>query len=150
METCVELPAHAASQQSGYLLVMLQHLEESISNDIRPPATQKALMVQFQELINQHYLSRWNIETYADRLLVSEKKLSQICRETTGRTPNDLIQERLLLEAKRLLIHTSSNISEIAYDLHFHDPSHFVKFFKKQTNLTPGEFLRLWETKKDS
>jgi AraC family transcriptional regulator, transcriptional activator of pobA len=70
----------------------------------------------------------------------------RICRtiETvkslTGRTSSDLINDRMILEIKRMLVHSELTVSEIAYQLHFADQSYFSKYFKKLTQLSPLEF----------
>lgn len=141
MQTSMELPPHAYAQQAAYLVLMLQHLEALIPTvALEPSGPQKALLIQFQALIDRHFRQRWHVVTYCQHLAVSEKKLNQVCKDLSGRTAGDHLRERLLLEAKRLLMHTALTVSEVAYELGFHDPSHFIKFFKKQTNLTPGEF----------
>jgi AraC-like DNA-binding protein len=57
-----------------------------------------------------------------------------------GSSASELIHERIELEAKRLLVHSVLTVSEIAYQLQFRDPSYFVRFFKRRTNITPGDY----------
>lgn len=61
-------------------------------------------------------------------------------RGQTGRTPGDIIRERLLLEAKRLLVYTSMNVSEIACTLNFEDPAYFSRFLRRLMAKAPGNF----------
>ena len=67
-------------------------------------------------------------------------RLNDHVRRATGVTAGHLIRQRVLTEAKRQLVFTSQPIHEIAYDLAFSDPSHFARFFRKQTGTTPHEF----------
>lgn len=53
-----------------------------------------------------------------------------------------MIQERIVLEAKRLLLHSEQNINQIGYTLGFEDPSYFVKYFKKHTKISPSAFKK--------
>ena len=67
-------------------------------------------------------------------------RLNDIVKRTTGVTAGHLIRQRVLTEAKRQLVFTKLAIHEIAYDLTFSDPSHFARFFRKQTGITPQAF----------
>jgi len=76
---------------------------------------------------------------YADRLAIHINHLNKILKENTGKTTTEHISNRLIQEAKILLLQTNWNISEIAYSLGFEQLSHFSNFFKKQTSLSPLE-----------
>jgi AraC family transcriptional regulator, transcriptional activator of pobA len=57
-----------------------------------------------------------------------------------GKSPKVIISERVLLEIKRLLVHTNQSIKEIGFDLGFNEPTNFIKYFRQQTGQTPSEF----------
>ena len=67
-------------------------------------------------------------------------RLNDHVKRATGVTAGHLIRQRVLTEAKRQLVFTGQAIHEIAYDLSFSDPSHFTRFFRKQTGMTPQSF----------
>ena len=73
-------------------------------------------------------------------LNVSTKTLTNCVYESSHSTPLKIINDRVILEAKRQLLHSSLKIKEIAFYLGFEDPSYFVKFFKRQTGYLPAEF----------
>lgn len=102
--------------------------------------TKHVLVTNFRKLINENYAIEKELSFYADKLSTSKRVLSNIVKKETGRPASSLINERIIEESKRLLKHTSNTISQIAYHLNFNDPSHFIKFFKNKTNLSPGEF----------
>ncbi len=77
---------------------------------------------------------------YATHLSVHVNHLNRALRDTSGKTTSRLISERLTQEAKTLLLHTNWNIGEVAWCLGFEERSHFINFFKKNTQLTPGAF----------
>lgn len=77
---------------------------------------------------------------YADRLSIHVNHLNRALKEYTGKTTSQLISQRIVLEAKSLLLHTDWDISQIAFCLGFQYPSNFQAFFKKQTNISPKEF----------
>ena len=79
---------------------------------------------------------------YADQLNMDIKKINRICRESTGSTLFELLQERLITECKIQLQTSTGSVKEISYDLGFNDPAFFGRFFKKHTNYTPLEFKK--------
>jgi AraC-like DNA-binding protein len=81
-----------------------------------------------------------SVSGYASQMNVSEKRLTAATTKTVGKSPKTIIDERVMLEVKRLLIHTNLSIKEIGYDLGFEDPAYFIKYFRKHTGKTPIEF----------
>ncbi len=77
---------------------------------------------------------------YASQLAVHTNHLNRALREISGKTTSRLIAERLTQEAKSLLRHTNWNIGEVAWCLGFEERSHFINFFRKNAQLTPGAF----------
>jgi len=84
----------------------------------------------FQKLLEQHLLNNRKVLFYAQQLQIATKKLNRIT------------QEIIKKPTKRLLINTDWNIQEIAYRTGFEEPTNFVKYFKKETNLTPSAFRK--------
>lgn len=94
------------------------------------------------KLIDTHFRTHKKPQDYADMLNMSTRHLSRICHETLNTNPSELISERIILEAKRLLIHSPSAINEVAYELGFEDAGYFNRIFKQKTGMTPKEFRR--------
>lgn len=128
----------------AYLLVLLTRLRR-----LCPPRTvddaspqSYSLTKRFKLLVDQHYLDFGPLRQYAEHLHVTERQLNDAVKRTLGRTAGQLVQDRLVMEAKRLLSNTDKGVAEIAFHLGFEDHAYFSRFFKKHTQLTPGEFKK--------
>ncbi|MFH1003984.1 MAG: helix-turn-helix domain-containing protein [Bacteroidota bacterium] len=102
----------------------------------------KILLFEFRKLVNNKFSEIKRPSEYASRLNVTSNYLNSICKDIYHRTVSEIIQERVILEAKRLLGHTGMSVSEISYKLGFDDNSYFGRYFKKATG-TPPEKYRL-------
>lgn len=100
------------------------------------------LLKTFQKLIEDNYTRLKLPKEYAELLYITPNHLNALCNDILGIPAGELIRNRVILEAKRLLINLELNITEIAYKLNFADNSYFTKFFKKYTGLTPEDFRK--------
>ncbi|WP_299889504.1 AraC family transcriptional regulator [uncultured Lacinutrix sp.] len=99
--------------------------------------------LQFRELIETHYKNHNTVSEYADLLYISSKTLSTVTKLIASKSPSELISERLILEAQRLLSFTTLKINEVAYTLGFDDASYFVKYFKRHLKQSPSDYRKL-------
>ena len=106
------------------------------------PQQKQVLLKNFRRLIDQHYLSIKLPKEYADLLYVTPNHLNALCQDLVGKTAGELIRDRILLEAKRLLTNADMTVAEIADKLNFQDNSYFNRFFKKYVGITPDGFRR--------
>jgi len=97
-------------------------------------------MEQFRLLLDQHYLTLHKPNDYAALLSMTPNNFSKRCSRYFKKTPTQLIQERLVLEAKKQLHLTRQSIKEIAFALKFEDEHYFSRFFKKVTKVSPQAF----------
>ena len=103
---------------------------------------QNTTYLTFRDLLENNFYKNWSVANYADKLAVSTKTLNTLIKKQSGRTVSQTIADRIILEAKRRLTHTSAYINEIAIHLGFQDPYYFIKYFKKQVNCSPTEFRK--------
>ena len=96
----------------------------------------------FAELVEQHFLSLRKVNDYLPLMNTTAKPLSKSLQKTFGRTPKQFIEERIVLETKRLLAYTNKSIKEITFEVGFEEPTNFSKFFREQTGLSPAEFKK--------
>lgn len=98
------------------------------------------LFIRFRQMLEANYKRTHTVKEYASALSVSSKTLSNCVSEKARSTPLKLINDRIILEAKRQLFYSDVKVKELAYELGFEDPSYFVKFFKRQSGFLPVEF----------
>ncbi|MFK8039084.1 MAG: AraC family transcriptional regulator [Crocinitomicaceae bacterium] len=101
-----------------------------------------SIYLKFRDLLENNFYKKWSVSDFAEELSISTKTLNSTIKSEIGTTVSQAISDRIILEAKRKLTHTSSYINQIAYDLGFNDPYYFAKFFKKQVNCSPSEFRK--------
>jgi AraC family transcriptional regulator, transcriptional activator of pobA len=94
----------------------------------------------FRELLEQNYKEQKQVSYFAKKIYLTEKRLNLATRSILGKTPKELIDERVVLEAKRLLAHTTKTVKEIGYELGFEEPTNFNKYFRKHSLITPSQF----------
>lgn len=95
---------------------------------------------EFKKNLEKEFEHARSVHYYADYLGITPKKLNQVTNNFWGKSAKRLIEERVLLEIQRLLIHTNKTIKEIGYNLGFNDPTNFNKYFKRYFGITPAEF----------
>lgn len=95
---------------------------------------------KFNVFVDMHYKEKRQVGDYAELLFKSPKTLSNLFTKYNDKTPLQVIHERIVLEAKKLLLYSDKSAKEIAHELGFDDPAAFHKLFKKVQHLTPQEF----------
>ena len=95
---------------------------------------------QLKSLIEENYHRLRNVNGYAEKLGKSCKQLNKIAQDNTGQSVKELVDDRVLLELKRLLAFSQQSITEIALNLGFNEATNMTKFFRRHTQLTPKEF----------
>ena len=101
------------------------------------------LFITFRRMVEEEYHQFHTVQEYADHLNVAVRTLNKSVNECSGKSPLAFINERIILEAKRMAKYTNMMIKEIAASLGYDDPSYFVKLFKRQTGFLPSEFRDL-------
>lgn len=99
-------------------------------------------VLQFKEHLEENFHSEKKVSYYAQAINITPKRLNKAVQSIYDKTPKNIIDERVLLEIKRLLIHSSLSVNEIAYQLGFDEVTNFVKYFKNLSNITPLNFRK--------
>lgn len=128
----------------SYLDILLLKFADIFDAKSGQKINSAALLIgKAETLIETNYKNHFPVSTYAEELNISAVQLNTLVRTYLNKTIGDLCHERLILEAKRLLIYTDLTVSEICHELNFKDTSYFNKFFKKQVGKTPEQFRKL-------
>ena len=123
-----------------YLAILLEKIKIEIGSQRTVPRKINPIMARFVNLIEEYYTKGHSVRDYAEELNVSANYLNILAKRETGISASSHINGRVMLEAKRLIVYSDSSVSQIAYELNFCDTSYFIKRFKKETGLTPGDF----------
>lgn len=98
---------------------------------------------KFEVLVDKMYLNTKNVGDYAAELNITPNYLTTTIRKLMGKSAKDMIKERLFIERKSLLKYSDLDIAEIAYRLNFKEPTHFTRFFRNMSGVTPNQFRKL-------
>jgi AraC-like DNA-binding protein len=110
-----------------------------------PKSSKVDLLREFNFLVEQHFKTEHSVSFYAEKLFKSPKTLSNNFAKL-NRSPLQIIHQRIVLEAQRLLSYTDKTAKEIAYDIGFEDASHLSRLFKKHTTLSPSDYKKRLNT----
>lgn len=113
-----------------------QHLDNAVTDQ----QSDLEFFRKFTRLVDEHYKSKHTVADYADFLCMAPKTITHKFNRLRLPQPNEVIKNRIILEAKRLLVHTSLTAKEIAYDLGYNDPAYFSRLFMAKTGESPSGF----------
>ncbi|MEP2669273.1 MAG: AraC family transcriptional regulator [Cyclobacteriaceae bacterium] len=123
-----------------FIELMRHQKQKTISSNPHVSQYTQERLDKLVELIETHISSHKEVSHYADMLHLSVYQLNAITKATLGKTCSELINEYIILEAKRYLLATSNQVNQIAFHLGYEDVSYFIRFFKKHTGHTPEAF----------
>jgi len=118
---------------------LMVHLARLYATASPAPFAAIGLVRRFRQAVERSFRASTSVRDYAQMLGVTTSHLSESLRLETGLTAGELIRARLLLEAKRLLLHSEQTIAEIGYELGFEDPSYFSRFVRREIETSPVE-----------
>lgn len=132
------------SAQLTSILVRLLRLKAARAGvDALTPDRDTTLVSAYRSMIEARFRSEKSIAHYADALHVTPARLNAACKARLGKTASEVINARVVTEAKRALLFTEQGVGQIGYGLGFEDPAYFNRFFARQTGLAPGQFRNL-------
>lgn len=121
------------------LLLRIREIHRPHATRLREAATRSTILANhFKHLVERRFIEERSVARYAELLYITPKHLTDVVKEVLGRTPREVIDNLLLLEAKVLLRSTDKTMTQIAQELRFADQSHFGKFIKQHTGHSPA------------
>ncbi len=135
------------SQQKLLALVDLVYIESTrtyLQNNQTETGNRNSYYTRFRQLeaaVEKHFKEVKSPTEYATMLHISPKHLNRITQAVAGKSTGDVVLERVLLEAKKMLVQQDTALSEIAYGLGYEDYAYFSRIFKKKTGETPSAFI---------
>ncbi|MGD1846115.1 MAG: helix-turn-helix domain-containing protein [Salibacteraceae bacterium] len=134
-----EFKADILRSYLNILLLKCNSLFETLgANQVADDKASGKVVHRFRKLVEENFTQKHQVGEYAEMLSVSAGYLNDATKKVFHKNASQLIQDRIILEVKRLLMHSTLNNKEIAYFLNFNDPSYFSRFVKKQTGLSPN------------
>ncbi|GAB5097310.1 helix-turn-helix domain-containing protein [Caballeronia sp. LP006] len=139
-----ELHGHQDAIWAYLRIFLLKAARMSSAAAVTESGTSRNVLLsrRFKSLLEKHFRSMNDAADYARLLNVTERALNEATRAALGSTAAKLIRERVMLEAKRLLLHSEVNVAEIASQLSFDDPAYFSRCFRKHTGRSPIDYRR--------
>ena len=113
---------------------------QHLNNDVTDQQSDLEFFRKFTRLVEEYYKSKHTVADYADFLCLAPKTITHKFNRLRLPQPNEVIKNRIILEAKRLLVHTSLTAKEIAYELGYNDPAYFSRLFQTKTGESPSNF----------
>jgi AraC-like DNA-binding protein len=113
---------------------------QHLTHDVTDQQSDLEFFRKFTRLVEEHYKSKHTVADYADFLCMAPKTITHKFNRLRLPQPNEVIKNRIILEAKRLLVHTELTAKEIAYELGYHDPAYFSRLFQSKTGESPSGF----------
>jgi len=132
--------AYSNEVQSSLLKAIVMKLSEASPALLSKPDRQAEITMLFKELLYEQFIDNREVKFYADSLAVSENYLNRCVKQVTDKPPKQHINEVVIIHSKIRLQDTSKDISQVAYELNFSDPSYFGRLFKQVTLQTPTEY----------
>lgn len=140
MQSSDELQLEMLQSMLKRFIIMCTRIYKQQKDYNRIDNLQMDLVREYNFLVEKNFRTVHTVAEYAAMLNKSPKTLSNVFSKLSSKTPLQFIQDRKLLEARRLLHYTDKSVKEIAYEIGFEDPQTFGRFFKKSTGLSPSEF----------
>lgn len=126
----------------NFLILSECQLRQQTDFEALPGGVDMDYTVAFRNLLNSAFKHQKSVGFYANQLNITENRLYHATQRVLGKSPKQIIIDRIMLEAKRLLVNTDMPVKEIGFELGFDEPTNFIQMFRKSTEETPNDWRR--------
>jgi AraC-like DNA-binding protein len=123
-----------------YLIALLIELSRKSTEKSQPLPNSDSMLEGFFKLIELHFQKQHEVSFYSQKLGATSKSLTMRALRAYGKSARAFIQDRLVLECRRMLAYSNLSVAEVGYELGFEDPNYFTRFFREHVGMAPGEF----------
>lgn len=131
--------------QKGIINLIMYELAgylQKQQNSLLKTYRKEDIAIKFAHLVNQHYQKRRDVQFYADQLFVTRTHLTRTIKDVYLKNPKQIIEDKIISEAKILLLKSEFSINQVMGELRFDDQPTFTKFFKKKTGFSPNAYRK--------
>lgn len=132
---------------STLLVSFLRYVMRYLDTEVQSYSPKDQRMIHVLKLIDEHFQQRQDTGFYADKLAMTNKRLNELTKIQFGKTVTQLLHDKVIVEARRLLAFTDMTIKSISIELGYQDTSYFCRFFKRLSGVSPQIFRENWFNK---
>lgn len=138
-----QAPAHRVATEAN-LLGLMAEIERLLHRDgetaAAPITAHQTTMARFREEVERNFRNAWKLDDYLKRLRVTEPQLRYACQKAGELSPMQVLLNRRLIEARRLLLYSDLSVSDCCHQTGFDDPAYFSRLFRRHVGQSPREF----------
>lgn len=123
-------------------LFLIECIHQCSTQEPEIDTAKSCILIDFKKAVETNFSKSHKVADYAEMLFITPKYLNEVVKSTIGVTAKEYIIDRIITEAKRLLIHTDLTVKQIAVNIGFDEPLHLNNFFKSRVNATPLQFRK--------
>lgn len=144
-----ELDAHSPDKDmmSTLLVSFLRYVMRYLNTEVQSYSAKDSRMLKLLKLVDSHFIERKDTGFYSDKLAMTSKRLNELTKDQFSKTVTQLLHDKVIVEARRLLAFTNKTIKSIAFELGYQDTSYFCRFFKRLSGVSPQVFRENWHNK---
>lgn len=131
--------------QKGIINLIMYELAgylQKQQNNLLKTYRKEDIAIRFANLVGQHYQTRRDVQFYADQIFITRTHLTRTIKEVYLKNPKQIIEDKIISEAKILLLKSEYSINQVMTELKFEDQPTFTKFFKKKTGFSPNAYRK--------
>lgn len=144
IEQELKAPAPDKDLMSTLMVSFLRYVMRYLDSEVQSYSPKDPRMVNVLKLVDEHFKERKDTGFYADKLAMTNKRLNELTKEQFGKTVTQLLHDKVIVDARRLLAFTDMTIKSIAIELGYQDTSYFCRFFKRLSGVSPQTFRENW------